>query len=174
MNWAISGGAGFLGLHLARRLVADGHEVRSLDLVGLDDPKLEGSVRELRGDIRDERAARELVDGARILVHAAAALPIRGGRAEIQSVNVDARDAPLGGRPEPRQRVISSSTAVTAFRKTRSRRTTRSRVRLLRGFEDRGEDVCRAFMLLGSMRDRHAQGLIGPERLGVFASSSTG
>ena len=31
MKWAISGGAGFLGLHLARRLVADGHEVRTLD-----------------------------------------------------------------------------------------------------------------------------------------------
>ncbi|HEX7255750.1 MAG TPA: NAD-dependent epimerase/dehydratase family protein, partial [Gaiellaceae bacterium] len=80
MVWAISGGAGFLGLHLARRLVADGHEVRSLDLVGLDDPELAGSVKEIRGDIRDEAAARELVDGARILVHAAAALPIRGSR----------------------------------------------------------------------------------------------
>ena len=32
MRWAISGGAGFLGLHLARRLLADGHEVRTLDL----------------------------------------------------------------------------------------------------------------------------------------------
>ena len=31
--WAISGGAGFLGLHLARRLLADGHAVRTLDLV---------------------------------------------------------------------------------------------------------------------------------------------
>ena len=73
MVWAISGGAGFR-LHLARRLLADGHEVRSLDLVGLDDPQLEGQVREIRGDIRDETAARELVEGARILVHAAAAL----------------------------------------------------------------------------------------------------
>src|ERR687898_1001884 len=89
MVWAISGGAGFLGLHLARRLIAAGHEVRSLDLVGLDDPQLEGRVREIRGDIRDETAARELVEGARILVHAAAALPIRGSRAEIESVNVD-------------------------------------------------------------------------------------
>ena len=32
------GGAGFLGLHLARRLRADGHAVQSLDLVPLDGP----------------------------------------------------------------------------------------------------------------------------------------
>ena len=31
----IKGGAGFLGLHLSRRLVADGHDVRTLDLAPL-------------------------------------------------------------------------------------------------------------------------------------------
>src|ERR671937_247854 len=40
MRWAISGGAGFLGLHLARRLLAKGHEVRTRDVVPLDDPGL--------------------------------------------------------------------------------------------------------------------------------------
>ena len=35
--WAITGGSGFLGLHLARRLLADGHDVRTLDLEPLDD-----------------------------------------------------------------------------------------------------------------------------------------
>jgi nucleoside-diphosphate-sugar epimerase len=38
---AISGGAGFLGLHLARRLLADGHTVRTLDVAPLDEPELE-------------------------------------------------------------------------------------------------------------------------------------
>src|SRR5205814_1395327 len=55
MRWAISGGAGFLGLHLARRLVADGHDVRTLDLAPLDDAGLERSVEELRGDVRAGR-----------------------------------------------------------------------------------------------------------------------
>ena len=62
MLWAVSGGAGFLGLHLARRLLADGHEVRTLDVVPLDDSELERSVQELRGDIKlaqgDKVAAR--------------------------------------------------------------------------------------------------------------------
>src|SRR6267142_174720 len=44
MLWSISGGAGFLGLHLARRLLADGHDVRTLDVVPLDDAELERSV----------------------------------------------------------------------------------------------------------------------------------
>src|SRR6266496_973137 len=57
MLWAITGGAGFLGLHLARRLLADGHEVRTLDLMPLDDVELERDVEELRGDVRDPSAA---------------------------------------------------------------------------------------------------------------------
>jgi nucleoside-diphosphate-sugar epimerase len=59
-----------------------------LDVVPLDDAELEGSVTEIRGDMRDAAKARELVDGADVLVHAAAALPIRGSRALIMEVNV--------------------------------------------------------------------------------------
>jgi nucleoside-diphosphate-sugar epimerase len=69
--------------------VAESHEVRSLDVVPLDDAELERNVVEIRGDMRDAAKARELVDGADVLVHAAAALPIRGSRALIMEVNVD-------------------------------------------------------------------------------------
>ena len=63
MRWAITGGAGFLGLHLARRLLADGHEVRTLDLAPLDDAQLEREVGEIRGDVRDQSDAALLADG---------------------------------------------------------------------------------------------------------------
>src|SRR5256885_1100265 len=89
MRWAISGGAGFLGLHLARRLLADGHEVRTLDVAPLDDTELEREVEELRGDVRDPSATARLAGGADVLVHAAAALPIQASRESIRSVNVD-------------------------------------------------------------------------------------
>jgi nucleoside-diphosphate-sugar epimerase len=114
MRWAISGGAGFLGLHLARRLLADGHEVRTLDLAPLDDAELERGVEELRGDIRSERDARALVEGARILVHAAAALPIQGLRESIRSVNVDGTATLLAAAAEAgvRRVVLVSSTSV--------------------------------------------------------------
>jgi nucleoside-diphosphate-sugar epimerase len=89
MKYAITGGAGFLGLHLARRLLADGHEVRTLDTAPLDDAELERSVEELRGDVRDPDVVRRACEGADIVVHAAAALPIQASRASIRAVNVD-------------------------------------------------------------------------------------
>jgi nucleoside-diphosphate-sugar epimerase len=111
---AISGGAGFLGLHLARRLVADGHGVRTLDLVPLDDPGLEGRIEELVGDVRLTADARRLVAGADVLVHAAAALPIQVTRHAIRSVNVEGAAVTLGAGLEAgvRRVVLISSTAV--------------------------------------------------------------
>jgi nucleoside-diphosphate-sugar epimerase len=111
---AITGGAGFFGLHLARRLVADGVEVRTLDLAPLDDPQLEGAVEELAGDVRVEADVRRLVAGADVVVHAAAALPILASREAIRSVNVQGTAQTLavalaGG---VRRVVLVSSTAV--------------------------------------------------------------
>ena len=114
MRWAISGGAGFLGLHLARRLLADGQEVRTLDVVPLDDAGLEASVEELRGDVRDPADARRLVEGADVLVHAAAALPIQASREAIRSVNVEGTAVMLAAALEAgvRRATVISSTAV--------------------------------------------------------------
>ena len=111
---AISGGAGFLGLHLARTLRARGDRVRSLDVVPLDEALLEAEVEEVRGDVRDAAAARKLVAGADVVVHAAAALPIQGGAATIRSVNVDGTATVLAAALEGgvRRAVFISSTAV--------------------------------------------------------------
>ena len=173
MVWAISGGAGFLGLHLARRLLADGHDVRSLDLVALDDSQLEGSVREIRGDVGDEAACRDLVDGARILVHAAAALPIRGSRDEIRSVNVDGTLALLAAAAEAgvRRAVFISSTAVYGVPEKHPIEEDDP----LHGVGHYGEskieaeDVCSAFRRRGlDVVILRPKTFIGPERLGVF------
>src|SRR5262249_25995 len=105
---------GFLGLHLARRLLADGHDVRTLDVAPLDDAVLERSVQELRGDIRDRHRVRELVAGADVVVHAAAALPIQASREWIRSVNVTGTEYVLqeARRADVRRVVFISSTAV--------------------------------------------------------------
>ena len=173
MLWSISGGAGFLGLHLARRLVADGHSVRTLDLAPLDNPALEGAVEELRGDVRDPATVAQLVAGADVLVHAAAALPIRGSRDEILAVNVGGTAAVLGAAAEAgvKRSVFISSTAVYGVPKVHPI------------FEDaplvgvgaygdskiEAERVCLEFVRRGhEVVIVRPKTFIGPERLGVF------
>src|SRR5437588_4853771 len=114
MLYSLSGGAGFLGLHLSRRLLADGHQVRTLDVVPLDDTELEASVEELRGDVRDADHVRALVTGADVVVHAAAALPIQASRESIRSVNVTGTENVLRAARDAgvRRVVFISSTAV--------------------------------------------------------------
>ena len=174
MRWAITGGAGFLGLHLARRLLADGHEVRTLDLAPLDDAELERAVEELRGDVRDPPRPRALVDGADVLVHAAAALPIQASRdvdplGERRGHRDGARRRARGRRapggadlvdrglrraeapPDRRGRHRSSASATTASRRSRPSRSRATSGR-------RGLEV----VIL------RPKTFIGPERLGVF------
>jgi nucleoside-diphosphate-sugar epimerase len=171
MVWAISGGAGFLGLHLARRLLAGGHEVRSLDLVPLDE--LDLGVEELRGDIRDAAACRELVDGARILVHAAAALPIRGSRDAIRSVNVEGTLTLLAAAAEAKVRrvVLVSSTAVYGVPDKHPIEEDDPLIGVGHYGESKieAEELCRAFMRRGlDCVILRPKTFIGPERLGVF------
>src|SRR4029453_18289281 len=115
MRWAITGGAGFLGLHLSRRLLADGHDVRTLDVAPLDEPELERSVEELRGDVRDLDSVRKLVDGVDVAVHSAAALPIQASREAIRSVNVGGTENVLQAANDAgvRRVVFISATGVS-------------------------------------------------------------
>jgi nucleoside-diphosphate-sugar epimerase len=93
--------------------VARGHDVRTLDVVPIDDA-VEREVTEIRGDMRDPAKARELCEGTEVLLHAAAALPIRGSRAEIMSVNVDGTAVLLAAARDAgvRRVIYISSTAV--------------------------------------------------------------
>jgi nucleoside-diphosphate-sugar epimerase len=173
MLWAISGGAGFLGLHLARRLVADGHTVRSLDLAPLDDARLEGDVEEVRGDVRDGRAAEQLTRGADVLVHAAAALPIRRSAGEITSINVEGTRTVLeqARRDGVARAIVISSTAVYGIPKTHPIIEDAP----LHGVGPYGrskieaERVAQSFALTGpEVVIIRPKTFVGPERLGVF------
>ena len=170
---AISGGAGFLGLHLARRLVGDGQAVRTLDLAPLDDPPLAGRVEEIHGDVRLAADARRLVAGADVLVHAAAALPIQVTRDAIRSVNVEGTAVTLGAALEAgvRRVVLISSTAVYGVPERHPIHEDDPLV----GVGHYGESKIEAERLCAEFGRRGLEAVVvrpktfvGPERLGVF------
>ena len=67
---AVTGGSGFIGTALVRRLLADGQRVSNLDLWAEPDSSL---VRAIRGDVRNATAVRLAVQGCSTVYHLAAA-----------------------------------------------------------------------------------------------------
>jgi nucleoside-diphosphate-sugar epimerase len=170
MLYALSGGAGFLGLHLSRRLLADGHHVRTLDVVPLDDAKLESSVEELRGDVRDADQVRALVEGADVVVHAAAALPIQASRESIRSVNVGGTENILQAARDAgvRRVVFISSTAVYGVPEKHPIEESDPLVGVGAYGESKidAEALCRVAAVDTTII--RPKTFVGPERLGVF------
>ena len=129
MTVAISGGAGFLGLHLARHLCDVGEHVRTLDLVPLDSPELESAAEEMRGDVRDPNAVSRLVRGAEVVVTRPRHFRSRHPASRSSRSTSRARPTCLRLRSKPAYDGSSWSRRrpSTAFRiDTRSSRTIRS------------------------------------------------
>jgi dTDP-L-rhamnose 4-epimerase len=91
MDVLITGGAGFIGSHLADLLLAEGHAVRALDSL---DPQvhsegqrpgyLDPQVELIAGDVRDRDAVRRALDGVDTVVHFAAAVGVGQSMYEIE------------------------------------------------------------------------------------------
>jgi dihydroflavonol-4-reductase len=91
MRVLITGGTGFLGLHLCRRMVADGHDVRALVRPTSDCSKLaDASVETVTGDVTDRESLERAARDREWVVHAAANLADWGRTGGLQmKVNVD-------------------------------------------------------------------------------------
>ncbi|MBS2014974.1 MAG: SDR family NAD(P)-dependent oxidoreductase [Deltaproteobacteria bacterium] len=81
MRVLITGGAGFIGSHIAHRLLGDGHEVVVLDnfstgrrenIAAIEAPGL----KVVEGDVRDEKTVRACVDGCSLVYHEAAVVSV--------------------------------------------------------------------------------------------------
>ena len=171
----VTGGSGFLGINLIRRLLADGvKEIRSLDLVPFaypekDDPR----IRAVIGDVRDAEAVRLLCKDCDAVVHTAAALPLCSEE-EIRSTDVDG--ARITGETAKtcgiKRFVYISSTAVYGIPDHHPIFETDR----LEGVGPYGESKIIAENLLRRLdTDTFAlsilrpKSFIGPERLGVFS-----
>lgn len=72
----VTGGAGFIGSHIVRRLLNDGLEVTVLDDLSTGDlanlREIENQIEMIEGDIRDSAAVGRAVKGANVVFHEAA------------------------------------------------------------------------------------------------------
>ena len=91
MRVLITGGAGFIGSHLADRLLTDGHEVLALDNLdrqvhpGGERPAyLDRDVELQVGDVRDREGVRRALENVEAVVHFAAAVGVGQSMYEIE------------------------------------------------------------------------------------------
>src|SRR5919206_381080 len=140
------------------------------DAAPLDEPELERQVEELRGDVCDPGAVGRLCAGADVVVHAAAALPIRASRAAIRSVNVGGTENVLvAARAAGVRRVVFiSSTAVYGVPEKHPIEESDPLVGVGWYGESKidAEALCR--VAAAETTIIRPKTFIGPERLGVF------
>jgi dTDP-L-rhamnose 4-epimerase len=92
MQILVTGGAGFIGSHLADQLIEEGHRVRALDVLaeqvhGSDATRpdyLHQEVELIRGDVRDADAVRRAVKGMDAVFHLAAAVGVGQSMYEVE------------------------------------------------------------------------------------------
>ena len=87
MKHLITGGSGFLGNLIARRLYARGESVCILDLWA--DPSCPEGIEFMKCDIRDVAGVSRAMQGVHVVHHNVALVPLTKAGAEFWSVNVD-------------------------------------------------------------------------------------
>jgi nucleoside-diphosphate-sugar epimerase len=169
----ITGGAGFLGINLARYFLNKGCSVVSLDIAPFIYADVQDKVKIVTGDVRSMDDVNFAIKGAHIVAHVAAALPLYKP-ADIFSTEVDGTrnvfESALANKVE---RVIHiSSTAVYGIPE---RHPVFENDRLI-GVGPYGEAKVQAEQLCLEYRAKglcipvlRPKSFIGPERLGVFA-----
>jgi nucleoside-diphosphate-sugar epimerase len=169
----ITGGAGFLGINLTRFLLARGFAVTSLDIADYTYDDVRDKVTVLKGDIRDDAAVALAMEGADLVVHTAAALPLYTPQ-EIYTTDVEGtRNVLEGAHNAGIRRVVHiSSTAVYGIPDHHPLYENDR----LDGVGPYGQAKIQAEMVCLEYRAKgivvpilRPKSFIGPERLGVFA-----
>jgi nucleoside-diphosphate-sugar epimerase len=113
MKVLITGGAGFLGLHLARFFSQKKYEVYLLDIADFDKKEYPKNCRFINVDIRNMALMYRYIKGIDFIVHAAAALPLWKSE-DIMKINVGGTDNVLKAslKNKVKRVIYISSTAV--------------------------------------------------------------
>lgn len=169
----ITGGCGFLGVHLARQLIKGNYEVTLFDIADLDAKDLIGKVKYIKGDVLSKKDADNAVKNQDYIVHAAAALPILREKKIIFDVNINGTrnvlDASLKNRVK--RFVFISSTAVYGIPRHLPEKETNPLDPIGYYGESKvaAENLCLEYSKKGlSVNILRPKSFLGPERLGVF------
>ena len=118
MRVFITGGAGFIGSHLADALIARGDHVTILDNLSTGSATniahLEGKIEVHQGDIRDAALIEKLMAPADLVLHMAAALGVNTileKTIESVSVNFTGSEVVLNAATKLKKRIIIASTS---------------------------------------------------------------
>lgn len=113
MRLVITGGAGFLGYHLSRRLSDKYAEIIIADIVPPEPSEYPKNAKYINADVRDHAQLARIFKGADAIVHAAAALPL-WRKQDIFDINVGGTVNALEAAKSNniRRLVYISSTAV--------------------------------------------------------------
>lgn len=114
MKIAVTGGAGFLGLHLAKYFVKKGHKVILIDIADYEKSEYpKKNIAFIKMDIRKVQSIRPHLKGIDIVIHAAAALPLWKSQ-EIFDINVKGTENLLQAsiKNKIKRFIFISSTAV--------------------------------------------------------------
>ena len=111
-TYLVTGGSGFLGGALVRRLCAEGHAVRSLDI--FDSPDRPEEARFVKCDVRDLEGVEKACEGADTIFHNAALVPLTKAGGAFREVNVIGTENVLKAALSDRIRKIvhASSSAI--------------------------------------------------------------
>ncbi|OGF50990.1 MAG: epimerase [Candidatus Firestonebacteria bacterium RIFOXYA2_FULL_40_8] len=173
MKYLVTGGSGFLGINLIRFLLSKGHEVTSIDFAEFTYPDVKDKIRIIDGDIRDKAAVKRAMEGAQIVVHCAAALPLYS-KEDIFTTDVDGtRNVIEAAKEVKAERFIHiSSTAVYGIPDHHPLLEDDKKIGVGPYGEAKilAEEVCFDFRKQGMcVPVIRPKSFIGPERLGVFA-----
>ena len=173
MKIYITGISGFLSINLVRYLLEKGYtDIAGIDLVDFDYPEKE-QIQFLQGDIRNPEQVRESMEGADIVIHTAAALPLYSEEdifsTDIEGTRIVLEQAKAYG---VKRFIQISSTAVYGIPDHHPLVENDP----VHGVGPYGEAKVQAEAICESYRQEgicvpilRPKSFVGPERLGVFA-----
>lgn len=172
MKTLITGGAGFLGLHLASYLSDLNNKITLIDIQQFDKKKYLDKYKTAICDIRDRKKLDNFVKGQDIIIHAAAALPL-WKKEDILSTNVNGTRniLELAKKHKIKRVIYISSTAVYGIPKKHPIMENDQRIGVGPYGESKimAEDLCFEAIENGSnVTIIRPKTFLGTSRLGVF------